>query len=248
MKRSTLWLSALFIFVVACQKDITQTNQLSTNNTIDAKANDVDSTGWYGKYFDRSEGDPDDTSILKYWVLVYANELIQNGEARIKLQPSIDSTEIIFDMPDNHIINADSSSFDITLLNQNNTVDLNIFGINNVAKLTYKANQLNDSGYYSMSVGNTSVQFTVYPATDFTSFKLLRFAFKQNKAYVYVSNKLITSFKYAQSNKIGNLTRIQIGKYGFIESDNVKLYNCFTRKLLMREDFNIAGHSHTIFY
>src|SRR5690348_911153 len=114
MKKSTLWLSALVIFFTACQKDITQKNQVSANNVVDAKAIDIDSTGWYGKYFDDSEGDPDDTSTLKYWVLAFADEFIRNGEAEIPIQPSIDSTEIIYDMASNHIINADSTSFDVT--------------------------------------------------------------------------------------------------------------------------------------
>ncbi|MBV9964011.1 MAG: hypothetical protein JO072_17340 [Parafilimonas sp.] len=250
MKKSTLWFTALFILIAACRKDINSTNQVSANNIIDAKVKDVDTSGWYGLFFDPL-GDPDDTVLAHHYVRVPADTLILNGEAKVPdamYSDFSDSTEIVFDMPNNHTINADNTSFDVTMRNGKNKVELNVFGTNNKAKLTYKANVLNDSGYYSMSVGNTSVKFDIYPATDFTSFKLLRFAFTQNKAYVFVSNKLVTSFKYDQSDKIGNLTEIQMGKEGYIECDNVKLYNAFSRNLLMKEDFNIAGHSHTIFY
>lgn len=177
--------------------------------------------------------------------------LIINGEVKVPdafYSDFSDSTFIAYDMQYINVINVDSSALDVTVRKNINTIELDILGTTSNAQLLYHANNLNDSGYYSLSVGSTSFKFNVYPATDFASFKLLRFAFKQNKAFVYVSGKLITSFKYGAANKIGNIKGIRMGKDGYIECDNVKLYNSYTRKLLMKEDFNINGHSQTFFY
>jgi hypothetical protein len=198
MKKSTLWLSVLFVFIGACQKEIIKTDKISATNTIDAKNLGIDTSGWYGSYFDPM-GDPDDTVLAHHYIKVPDDTLILNGVAQVPngtYSNFSDTTEIIFDMPGNHTINTDSSSFDVTVRKSSNNIELNILGASNSAKLTYKANSLNDSGYYLISVGSTSAQFSVYPATDFTSFKLLRFAFRQNSAYVYVTNKFNTSFKY----------------------------------------------------
>ncbi len=245
-KKSILCLAILCTFI-GCQKEVIKTSEISTGEVAEAKAKNIDTSGWYGLYYDPFQ-DPEEPPT---YTIVPDDTLILNGEAKIPdalYSDFSDTTFIAYDMQPIDVINTDSSALDVTVRKDINTIELDILGATNNAQLLYHANHLNDSGYYSLSVGSTSVQFNVYPATDFTSFKLLRFAFKQNKAYVYVSGKLITSFKYNVSDKPGNIKGIRMGKEGYIECDNVKLYNSYTRKLLMKEDFNINRHSQTYFY
>ncbi len=242
-KKSILCLAIVCAFI-GCQKDITETSQISASDVAEVKAKNIDTSGWYGLFYDPMQ-DPDGPAV---YTKVPDYMIVSNGEAMVPYQLGVNTTFIAYDMLSTDVINADSSALDVTVRKNINTIELDILGTSDSAQLLYHANNLNDSGYYSLSVGSTSVQFNVYPATDFTSFKLLRFAFKQGKAFVYVSNKLITSFKYSAANKIGNIKGIRIGKDGYIECDNVKLYNSYTRKLLMKEDFNITGHSQTYFY
>jgi hypothetical protein len=247
MQKKIILCLAIVCAFIGCQKEITGTSQISTSDVAEVKAKNIDTSGWYGLFYDPFQ-DPEAPPV---YTKVPDDTLILNGEAKVPdafYSDFSDTTFIAYDMLSTDIINADSSALDVTVRKNINTIELDILGTTNNAQLLYHANNVNDSGYYSLSVGSTSVKFNVYPATDFTSFKLLRFAFKQNKAFVYVSGKLITSFKYSAANKIGNIQGIRMGKDGYIECDNVKLRNSYTHEMLMKEDFNINGHSQTFFY
>lgn len=242
MSKNTLLLklSFLLLFAYGCAKKVDVIPENITSSTQDLAKQVVDtSKSWYGSFQDLR--DPDEPANL-----LPDDDIISNGVARIPFYWDQIITHIMYDLPDARSINMDSSAIDITLKDNFNYFELTLTGSTNRAWARYI--QIADTGFYTIILKSKSITAKVYPATDFTSFKLVRFAFKKSKVYLYVANKLITSFDYDTQSKIGRLKKIDAGGDGYIELDKVALYNSFSKQALMKEDFNINGQSHTIFY
>lgn len=243
MMKNLIFLSiSIIIFLAACNKKEGITQPLNSSNLSQANPVHIDtSKGWYGlyRYFFES---PDDTSYNR----LSDKSIIANGEARVPYMEDVNATIIDYDMPGNHVINADSTTFDMDVRESIPRIDLNLFGMKHNASLSYYT--YNDSGFYTIAVGSVVKQKKVFPATDFTSYKLVRFQFKQNKLSVSVANKVIASFTYGATYRLGNLKQISLGNQGYIECNYVRLNNSYTQSSVMHEEFNIDGKSHTIFY
>ena len=230
-----------FIFLCACNKQQVIVKHPGNDNLSQLIGSKLDtSKGWYGSYqmFYQS---PDDTS---YFTLS-DKYIIGNGEAKFPYNPDALAIRINYDIPVKEIIHGDSTTFKLSLKQGSNQILLQLIGVKNSLYFSYYVQ--NDTGYYLIAVGAIIKQVKVFPATMFNNFKTVKFAFSKNKVFLYVENKLITSFSYDTKNKMGVLKQISL-QAEYIECDFVRLYNTYNNKLVMREEFNHDGESHTVFY
>ena len=249
-----------FVFI-ACTKETQSTSVLSSsvyNSTASAKGT-VDTLGkWFGA-FTPFLGDPD-----ALWPdTIYEQKLINNGIASDPydsiMYPSDANqfSNVGYKMPGDRVLNGDSIAFETLVTDDVNVIELDIIGTKNKASFTYNYNRDN-TGACKLTVGNTAQSVNVNPIIDFTSFKPVALTLKGNHAFVYVSNKLVMSLAYKSADNVGNITTLLIGQNDqknfllpgnlSVDCDYVKLYNSYSKKLLMKEEFNIKGKSNTIFY
>jgi hypothetical protein len=230
-----------FCLLLACNKDALIVKPSTGSNVSQSTSPKLDtSRGWYGTYRYFFE-DPEDTT--EQYLL--DKDIIANGEATVPNMQDVDEASINYDMPAKEIIHGDSTTFKMGLKKKGNTLDVYLVGTKNTMHLYYYT--YNDTGFYTLQLGAIYKTVKLFPATDFTNFRLVQFQCKRNKAYLYVGDKLVTSFNYGGKNKMGNVKQISIGNQSYIECNYVRLYNSSNQKLEMREEFNIDGESHTIF-
>ena len=161
--------------------------------------------------------------------------------------PNMDGTYIQYAIPGSYTVSSDSTVFEATIRNGVNSAEMRMVGNISEAGVSFSA-PANGVGSYNLWVGSVYKTITVSPAIDFTSYNLVQFAIKGTKAFLYINNKLITSFSFSATNRIGNVQLLSMGYKGYIECDKVRLLNSYTKKVRMKEEFNIDGKSRTIFY
>ncbi len=232
----------IVLFLIACNKEDVIVKPVTGNNLSQATTSGLDtSKSWYGLYNFYYQS-PDDTT----YHTLSDKYIIANGKAKFPYVKDASVFFIKYDIPSSHIIYGDDATFDISLQDSSAVMNFDLIGTKNTASFDYFA--YNDSGYYTVALGSVVKQIKLFPTTDYNNFKLVQFVFKQTKAYVYVANKLITSFAYGTSNKMGNVKQISLGNSGYLACDYVRLYNSYNQRPVMDEEFNIDGKSHTIFY
>jgi hypothetical protein len=253
LKKTTIGcLLALFI-VIGCKKEI-GSDIVSTSGTSNfnvATHGVKDTLGrWFGTYspkFSDPDAPPDTVS---------ENVLIKNGQAAVPYDKDNLNTSIGYFLPTDQSLAGDSIAFKAAVKDDINIVQMDIMGTQNIASAEY-VKGANNTGTITMAVGNT-IQSKQVSAIDFTSFKAIGLVLKGDHAFFYVSNKLMLSFAYSSNDRVGSIKTLSIGNNyhqyklsppanGNIGCDYVRLYNSYSKSLLMKEDFNIDGRSNTIF-
>jgi hypothetical protein len=257
--KTALILSVFAFIFIGCRKEM-QSSSLSSSSVYNLTASGkgtIDSTGkWFGACTPFL-GDPD-----ALWPdTIYEQKLINNGIASDPYDsiayPSDANrfSNVGYEMPADRVFKGDSIAFEALVTDDVNVVELDMIGTKNTASFSYNSKGDNTC---TLAVGNTTQSVTLNPAIDFTTFKPVVFALKGKHAFLYISNKLVLSLAYNSSDDIGNITTLIIGRNNqqdisllnnlSMDCDYVKLYNSYTKKLLMKEEFNIKGKSNTIYY
>jgi len=257
--RTALILSVFAFIFIGCRKEMQSTSVSSSsvyNLTAKGKGM-IDTSGkWFGA-FTAFLGDPDALSPDT----IYEQKLINNGIASDPYDsigyPSdgLRFSNVGYEMPADRVLKGDSIAFETLVTDDVNVVELDMIGTKNTASFSYNSKRDN---VCTLTVGNTTQSVTLTPAIDFTTFKPVIFALKGKHAFLYISNKLVLSLAYNSADDIGNITTLIIGQNDqsdqslpgnlSVDCDYVKLYNSYTRKLLMKEEFNIKGKSNTVYY
>ncbi len=259
--RSFTYFIACALCLAACKKEDVSNSvaslaleRTSSQATGSFLAEEDTTYKWYGFYFVTTRpGDPDpgldpDANLLD------ESLLIKDGIAQIKEPGGIlilkSPTTIEYEIPASQNISGDSVVLEATMQNKDNVVSFSmreyvVHGIG--AGVIFNA-PVNNVGTYEMFCGGAKKTITIKPAIDFTKYQTVQFAIKGNKAYLLRNNVVLASMSIRASDKPSRIGFIGIGDESVVSCDRVRLLNSFTRKVRMREDFNIDGQSNTLFY
>jgi len=243
------------LVVAGCKKEINQdvVSTSATSNFSVAPQGVKDTSGiWFGTEHINDMGDPDQPPDT-----VAEKVLIKDGIAAVPYTTDILTSSVGYYLPSDQNLVGDSIAFKSAVKDDANVVQMDIMGTQNIASIEY-VKGANNTGTVTMAVGNT-IQSKQVNAIDFNSFKVIAIVLKNSHAYFYVANKLLLSFAYTSEDRIGTIKTLSIGDNerqhklfppanGYIECDYVRLYNSYSKRLVMKEEFNIDSQSNTIFY
>lgn len=245
----------VILFLVSCQKDLTTSPVASIGESAKPAAltslATVDSSdGWYGLYvypLPFPGGDPDWTGDT-----IVAYDLIKNGFASIANYPDlgdVKASSIEYQIPSSHTVSGDSIVFEATVRSDADYVNMRIWDAGKFhGAYLYIDTPVNGKRSFYIEVGSAYKEVLVKSVSSFTSYHLIQFALRGTTAFLYVDNKLICKLPFSNSDRIGNVSLLSMYTPGIIECDQSRLLNSYTRKVRMKEDFNIDGQTHTTWY
>lgn len=255
LKKSSFIIVLTIFIVTGCNKE-TESNAIPSSNSLNINAMPLvgkDTLGtWFGTFYLSDNGDPDQPPDT-----ISESVLIKNGLASVPFNKSNITTSIGYYLPSDQNLAGDSIAFEAAVKDDSDFVLLDVMGTQSTASVKYVKGP-NNTGTITLGVGNI-IQSAQVNAIDFTSYKSLSIILKENRAYCYISKKLLLSLNYTGGTRIGRIKTLSIGSneysvfnffpYNFNSAcDYVKIYNSYSKRILMREDFNIDGRSNTIFY
>ena len=233
----------LVIFSASCKKDITTTSvNVNAENSLLSNVSDI-SGQWFATYgyFD---------SNYRYVATdtLHEDSLINNGYLSFPRKSSDLLGTINFNIPDEYDLYGDSISFAFTVRDSSADQMFEMIGSDGFLEVEH---------YNQNLWGIRALAFGVYQVGNyyqpFTSFTNVLIVLKGNRVTVYTDDRIVFQYSnYRASNDgkplIGKLKSIVLKNSTYMKCDNVALFNSYTKKLLMKENFNLKGKSNTIFY
>lgn len=257
LRKTTLLLAIVLVYFSSCKKDVTNvtaSDLLQTDKLSAVQTDALDtSLGWYGHY-----GGPDayltDSFPPSYF--------IHGGVAQL---PNITNNEQIFSytnlkIPVAHPFNGDSITFEMDIKNPKDgyhfgwDVTLDMKGENYVEG-TYPKLALLDfvsdpqyQYYTQFHVGYAIHNGLPQMVHDFEDFATVRLVMKNHRASLFLNATPIYSFPYKKSDEVGRVNTIELGGKGYPACTRVKIYNSYTGRVILSENFNTDGQSTIVYH
>ncbi len=229
-------------------------NSLQTDKTALTSLLEPDSSrGWYGHYYGP------DVYVFDSFPPSY---FIQGGVAQLPYYSDANQvfSYVTYDIPADHPIYGDSITFEMDIKNPKDfyhsgwdvTMDIKGQGhvegaLERLALVGFVADDIY-TPYTQFHVGNAVHNGLSQLVYDFEDFKTIRLVLRNNRASLFLNAKLLYSFTYTDADKIGWIKNIEFGGKGFPACTRVKLYNSYTGKVILSENFNTDGQSTIIYH
>ncbi len=251
LAKSTFLFAIILVLLSGCSKQISESvpdASLSSDKSASAALTSLVATdrGWYGFY-----AGPDVFSSDT----LFAPDIIKGGVIQMPFYSS--SREVFsginYDITPGHIISGDSVVYEVQIKNPKDSfhsdwdVAIDIKGTTGEAHVGFVADSAY-SQYTQFFVGNSVLNGLPQLVHDFETFATLRLTLKNNRASIKLNNKVLVSFTYGAQNRIGQIKNINFGSKGYASCTAIKLYNSYTGKVILSENFNKDGKSTVVYH